>query len=75
MSKSYLAPISVPIRADDDQQAIAAATRRAYSVGPSGGSVSGHLEFVGETRASLMEIARVAHPEPDFSQLGDNWRP
>ena len=64
--KDYRALISIPIRAESDDDAIRLAEERAASVHHPDGSVAGHVELVGETHAVLLEIDRVVFSDPLF---------
>jgi hypothetical protein len=50
--RDYRALISIPIRAESDDDAIRLAEERAASVHHPDGSVAGHVELVGETHPS-----------------------
>jgi hypothetical protein len=77
MARRYRALISVPITADDDENARKIANDYAGSlVHPGGGKVvAGHLELVGELRDHAMEIARVVWADSGFrQQLPPDWK-
>lgn len=73
MPRQYRAFISVPVSADDDEQALKLAEDYAHSV-QEGGGVIGHLELVGEAGADF-EIVRVVHADPGFRrQIPPDWK-
>jgi hypothetical protein len=76
MARQYRALISIPIAADNDDQAVKASAEYAHSfIHPGADVVAGHLEMVGETRDGF-EIARVVHSDPHFlGQLPPDWKP
>lgn len=77
MARHYRALISVPIVADEDDDAMTIATEYAHSlVHPGGGNVvAGHLELLGEVPEGSMELARVVWAEPAFRQQHPGQEP
>jgi hypothetical protein len=78
VARHYRALISVPITADDDEQARTIGTEHAHSLVHPGDTnvVAGHLEFLGELVGDSMEIARVVWADPAFRrQLPPDWKP
>lgn len=70
MSPTYRALISVPITADDDNEARARADELA------GRTVDGHVELIGEVHADELMIRRVVHAEALLlRQLPPDWKP
>jgi hypothetical protein len=77
MARRYRALLSVPIKADSDEEALSVAIQHANSLTHPGSEViAGHLEMLGEVAEGLLRIARVVDSDPQFlSQLPADWRP
>jgi hypothetical protein len=66
MSKRYRAIVSIPVEAENDDEAFEIAATRAHSLRHEGVAI-GHLESLGEVDPDgLLEIDRVAYETPDF---------
>jgi hypothetical protein len=78
MARQYRALISVPITANDDEDAMEIGARHAHTLAHPDNptAVAGHLEFLGEVGGDIMEVARVVWADPSFQrQLSPDWKP
>jgi hypothetical protein len=76
MARYYRVLISVPITAEDDDEALRVGAEYAHSLPPGKGFAAGHLELVGEVRKNGMEMVRPVHADPAFlRQLPPDWKP
>lgn len=74
MARQYRAFISVPLTAEDDDQAHEQAAKYAHML-IKDGAVVGHLELLGETPENSMTITRVITATPQLrKQLPADWR-
>jgi hypothetical protein len=65
MSSHYRALISVPVAAEDDDEAYEKAVEYEHSLlHPGGDAVAGHLELLGEVAEGSLQIQRIVLEDP-----------